>query len=254
MKNRCTGYTGEKRMDTKATQNELLTLIGHFDRICSKYGIWYTLTNGSVLGAIRHKGFIPWDADIDVFVKQKDLATVRNVMKKELPACYHYIEWDKEKGYSLPYDRLAHTCIPHQSMHVDILPIIGAPSDKTLRKLFTTICFVGYKFNHCKYVDTRYSDPRNVQSINRVKVIARCVPGFIINSIFGVLNCLFSLDKAEYCYSIGCAYGYKESMKTSLILDTKRVPFENLQLPVPKRWDEYLTNLYGDYMIPVRYR
>lgn len=239
-------------MELKEKQEELLKIISDFDKICTKHNIWYMLVAGSVLGAIRHKGFIPWDADMDVFVKEKDLQKLRKIMKEELPDIYNYIEWDNEKDYSLPFDRLGYKDIPHQKLHLDIFPIIGAPSNDLLRKFFTKVCYITYKVNHCKYVDVKYSNPKNVKNILLVKKIARFIPGIVFKLIFKLLSKLYDLDKSEYFYTIGTGYGYKASMKKSLIMETERVPFENLTLSIPKYWDEYLTNLYGDYMTPVK--
>lgn len=238
-------------MKIQETQQELLKIINDFDRICLKNNIWYMLVGGSVLGAVRHKGFIPWDPDMDVFVKNEDLQKIRSIIKEELTQ-YNYIEWDKEKGYSLPFDRLGLKNLPHQELHLDIFPIIGAPSNNYLRKIFTKACYLTYKFNHCKYVDIRYSDPKNVSNIIKVKKIARFVPGYIFKYAFKFLSKLYNFDKSEYYYTIGTGYGYKASMRKRLIMDTTRIPFENLSLPVPKYWDEYLKNMYGDYMKPVK--
>ncbi|MDS9472212.1 phosphorylcholine transferase LicD [Sporosarcina pasteurii] len=239
-------------MDIENTQKELLKIINDFDKICSKHNIWYMLVGGSVLGAVRHEGFIPWDPDIDVFVKNKDLKKIRSILKEELPQYYNYIEWDKEEGYSLPFDRLGYKEIPHQKLHMDIFPIIGAPTNKVVRKIFTKICFLTYKANHCKYVDIKYANPKNIGSILRLKKILRFIPGFIFKNTFYILSNLFDFKKAKYYYTIGTGYGFKGSMQKEIIMETEKFPFENLMLPIPKYWDEYLTNMYGDYMTPVK--
>lgn len=239
-------------MDIKQIQIELLTIIRQFDMICQRHNIWYMLVGGSVLGAVRHNGFIPWDPDMDVFVKINDLSKVRMIMDKELPQNFNYICWDKEKGYSLPFDRIGYKMFPHQKLHLDIFPIIGSPSKKLARKAFTKFCFLTYKANHCKHVDVKYSNPDNVANILRIRKLVRFIPSFVFKYTFYILNNLLSIEKSKYYHTVGTGYGYKGSMKKELIMETIRVPFENLMLPIPVHWDEYLSNLYGDYMTPVR--
>ena len=233
-------------------QKELLKIIGDFDRLCSKHDIWYMLACGSVLGAVRHKGFIPWDSDMDVFVKNDDLQRIRGIMKDELPEHYNYIEWDNTKGYSLPFDRLGYHDVPHQEIYLDIFPIIGAPTNTFLRKVFTKTCYIVYKANHCKHADVRYSAPENVKKILFIKKFVRFIPDCVFEAIFkGLCRCC-DFDTAKFYYTIGTGYGFKASMQKKLIMETERVAFENLMLPIPKYWDVYLTNMYGDYMTPVR--
>lgn len=239
-------------METREIHENLIDILSNFDRICQKYNIWYTLAAGSILGAIRHKGFIPWDLDVDVFVKKTDLDKIRQKMKEELPANYNYIEWDKEKGYSLPFDRIGHSETPHQVLHLDLFPIIGSPTNKIARKIFTRLCFLTYKANHCKHVDINYSNPSNIASILRIRKFVRIIPSSFFKITFHFLNNLFNLKKSDYFHTIGSGYGYKGSMKKKVIMETIKVPFENLILPIPVHWDEYLSNLYGDYMTPVR--
>lgn len=76
----------EKR--TKALserQQRLLHLAAYIDAVCEEHEIWYSLAAGSVLGAVRHRGFIPWDNDMDIFVKNKDMARFRAAVLTNLP-------------------------------------------------------------------------------------------------------------------------------------------------------------------------
>ena len=135
---------------------------------------------------------------------------------------------------------------------MDVFPIIGAPSNIYLRKIFTKTSFLVYKAYHCKHADVRYSAPENVKKILSAKKVARLIPDWLFRTAFSLLSTCYKLDTAEYYYYIGSGYGFKASMQKRIITETTRVPFEDLMLPIPKYWDEYLTNLYGDYMTPVK--
>jgi hypothetical protein len=101
-------------MPLSLKHEEALALIRYFDKICNDNNIWYTLTSGSVLGAVRHNGFIPWDYDIDVFIKPEDLDKMRQILYQNLPAGMKLYVWDKEKNYCSCHDKLAYIDIPHE--------------------------------------------------------------------------------------------------------------------------------------------
>lgn len=239
-------------MKTEEIQAKVLTLIEVFDRICMANNIFYTLTSGSVLGAVRHKGFIPWDTDMDVFVKIRDFELMREIVTDNLPNNLKLYMWDKEENYGLPFDRLAYKDIPHEVVHLDIFPLIGAPDSMIKKKYFTKICFYSYNFLKCKYTNTEYSQPKNKKKIEIIKFILKPLPGKLIKKWYRWLENLYDFDTASYVYTIASGYGLKECLPKDMILSTTKMQFENLKLPVPTKYHEYLTTVYGDYMVPKR--
>jgi lipopolysaccharide cholinephosphotransferase len=93
--------------DVRKMQLMQLDILKEFDRICRKYGIKYTLCGGSMLGAVRHKGFIPWDDDIDVTVLREDYNKFSELCKTELdPDKYFYQSMETDSNYHLMYNRI----------------------------------------------------------------------------------------------------------------------------------------------------
>ena len=87
-------------------QGELLELLIEFDRVCKKNNIRYFLSCGTLLGAIRHKGFIPWDNDADVELFREDYEKFRSVCEQELKEEFFFVDHNVDKNYFWPFGKL----------------------------------------------------------------------------------------------------------------------------------------------------
>jgi lipopolysaccharide cholinephosphotransferase len=236
----------------KKEQNILLNLISFIDKVSTKNDLWYSLACGSVLGAIRHKGFIPWDADIDIYVSLKQLEEFRKSILDELPDNMTYYAWEKSMKYHPVFDRLSLKGIDSQNLHVDIFPLIGVPNDEGKRKKFIKKCYVSYRVFRSKHVDVKTSKDNHRTYMRILKCLTTLIPDRLIKHIeYGIEN-KYDLDQSNYCYYYSSGYAEKGCMLKELVMISKRVPFEGLVLPVPADYQTYLTQLYGDYMVEKR--
>ncbi len=78
--------TTENIKNLKMGQQKMTSILREFDRICRKYGLKYWCTGGTLIGAIRHEGWVPWDADIDVAMLEDDYEKLKNIIRQELPS------------------------------------------------------------------------------------------------------------------------------------------------------------------------
>ena len=83
-----------------------LSIYNEFARVCDKYGFRYFASYGTVIGAMRHRGFIPWDDDMDVGMPREDYEKFLEVAPKELGSTFALLEARKTKGYVLPFAKL----------------------------------------------------------------------------------------------------------------------------------------------------
>lgn len=127
----------------KYVQKDILREI---DRICTKYGLRYYLAYGTLIGAIRHGGFIPWDDDIDIMMPYEDMLRFAQLCKTELDPKFFYQSPETEEEYRLTINRVRRndsvlsepTLVGkkvHQGIMVDIYPLFGAAQGKFSRRL-----------------------------------------------------------------------------------------------------------------------
>lgn len=239
-------------MEVKEIQFKIMELVKIFEEVCSENDIEYTLAAGSVLGAVRHHGFIPWDSDMDVFVRLDQFNLLRDkLLEKINNTNMKLYMWDKEEKYYEVVDRLGFKSIPHEEVHLDIFPLIGAPTGKIRRFLFTNIIYYTYRLLRCKYCNTDYSKPNHVKKIKFIRNFVKIFPDKIIIKWYKFLEQKYDLKDAEYCYIMASGYGYKEAMKKNIYLDTIKVQYEDIELNIPREYKYYLVELYGeDYMTP----
>lgn len=235
--------------DTNELRSKLLDLISIIDEVCQKNGIWYSLACGSVLGAVRHRGFIPWDSDMDIYVAFPQLGEFRKAIKDSISDDLHYYEWEKEYDYHPVFDRLSYSEIDSQQLHIDIFPLIGAPDDDKKRRKYIRKCFLSYRLFRCKHVDPEFSKDTHKKYVKLIGSAMKLVPEKMIKAIELRIETEYDLNESDYCYYYSSGYAEKGCMPKELVLNSKRTEFENLMLPIPQNYDDYLTRLYGDYMV-----
>ena len=101
-------YNGDGTVLRKA-QLRMLAILIEVDKICRKYNISYWLDYGTLLGAVRHQGFIPWDDDLDICVLRKDYKRLRKVLIAELSKQYLFLDWKNDAYFFDPCGRIKDT-------------------------------------------------------------------------------------------------------------------------------------------------
>lgn len=235
-----------------------LEILEEIDRICKKNNITYTLCGGSLLGAIRHKGFIPWDDDIDIAMPRKDYDKFIDVCCNELDKKYflHCNETDAE--YWLPFAKvrknnttmneksIAHLNT-HKGIYVDIFPLDNISSKMLFFKkirfsiIKVLIGDVLYKkkiyksFNECQYPF--------------VAMILSIIPMRLNKKIQKRLMTSNKNENSTHLISYTGMYAFnKEYIPRSKYFPTSTVSFEGKKYPGVADYDYYLTSLYKSYM------
>jgi len=243
-------YNGEGTKLKKVQQRSLEILI-EVDKICRKHKIDYWLQGGSLLGAVRHMGFIPWDDDIDISIMHKDLKKLVKKLKQELPPQFVVQDYSTDKNYYLDSvlkvrDKNSHFPIhvyrsfKEQGLLIDIIPMEKIPS-MWLKKIV-------FKVNKYPYLRRK---EKSLEGKSKYNII-----GLIIAPIsFLVLNFAHWFSRVMPSRFIGFNYIFidynqneEKQFKKDDIFPLKKMMFENHEIFAPNNPDNYLTLMFGDYM------
>lgn len=249
--------------DIRSIQLILLDMYLELAKICENNNLKIFLTGGSVLGAIRHKGFIPWDDDMDVALPRCDYEKLFDIAKNELPKHlkmiwvsrpFHYRLIDTRYKIELNYEYRKLLDNSEQSyVSIDIQPFDGVPEGiigkiHSVRTLAYRAC---YKM--CSPERIIYNEPWRKsweKALLKVLVFFR----FLFNNE-ELWKSRFDKAMKQYDYKL-CSniadyvgkYKLNDVYPKSWWEPGKRVKFENTMVLVPSEYDKYLTAIYGDYM------
>lgn len=250
--------THDGRLD--AIQKMQLSYLLEVDRICRKHGIKYFLGGGTLLGAIRHHGFIPWDDDSDIMMLREDYDKFAKIAETELPAnmTFQSGKTDKNCFYEFNKLRVEGTVFAtdfakeHRSINIGIAFDIFCHDKTANSKLGRKIHLAATVFTRALVLNKW--NKRKVDNGSRLQsaVTNFFVKIFPLRFSYFLMNHTISFFKrkknAKYLYDGMGRNVYNGSFDSSILDEVTYADFEGYQLPVPKRYDEYLTFLYGDYM------
>ncbi len=261
-------YTEYKLDDEKIEQlhRVLLHMLKDFKACCEKYGFRYMLGGGTCLGAVRHKGFIPWDDDVDIMMPREDFEKIGQAMKE----CYgdKYSVTDPFECHLLNillngtvYEEIWNGDPSRRmSIFLDIYPIDNMPKGK--RRL-RSARFYWAKHAHSFILEYKYPSEyvkkieqtdKDVKSYYKKRRFLGRLFNFFggCNHYNKVVYKLARYKKETGYLGIPCAIAYnREKFRAEVLTDSVDAEFCGENFKIPKFYDEYLTNLYGsDYMTP----
>lgn len=242
-----------EELGTSRIQLVVLDMIAQVDRISKNNNLKYYLAYGSVLGAVRNKGFIPWDEDIDIIVDIDNYKEFCDAIRSEIGGGYRLYSADLDPSYDSLKARISPINNYHHIIHLDIFPIVGVPKSIVGRKLFSKVCYIIYRSYFVKKVDVNINykgDKRKRIITSIVKLLLKAVPARLLRFIYNKLSTAFPIEESDTIYNICGSYGYKELIPKKYLGQPVLFEFEGLSLPIPEKWDAYLTHIYGDYMTP----
>lgn len=234
-------------------QSMELEMIKEVDRIAKQFSLRYYLAYGSVIGAVRHNGFIPWDSDIDILVFIDHYQVFCETIKSNIDSKYVLNNYIFDKNYDSLKARVYLNGQDHSSVHIDIFPLVGAPNTPQKKIIFSKLAYINYRVYFIKKVnaDLNYKNKVLKRRIVKIlKVITALLPDIFLTSLHHKLCFLYPLNNVNEIYNICGSYGKKEFQPKKWFGEPTYMKFEENQLPIPCEWDKYLTHIYGDYMIP----
>lgn len=255
-----------ERIDIESIRNIQISILDFIVDFCEKNNITYFLCGGTLLGAIRHNGFIPWDDDIDIMMPRKDYN--RFVLNFPFHSHYKILHNKINKNYPLVYATVNdnrtfknETLLNNNSntklgINVDVFPIDGLPSTKKkIYFYFILIKILGYILQCASY---KYGKGKTLFSTilkNFGIFTFRLLKYFNIISIYEVVKVfdlfskMFSYENSEFVGITSIShYGIKEVNRKNIFSDVYKVKFETKYYNAPIGYHSYLSQLYGEYM------
>ena len=233
--------------------------------ICEKNHLRYYLIGGSLLGAMRHKGFIPWDDDIDVGLPRPDYNRFVQIAKDYLPVHMDIKTMTSDPNYKCYFTRLINNKKKIYWDHgqytavigvwMDVFPLDGLPENPLRRKMQVfrvKLAKALYKFTQIDYVSTnRTNRPLSERVLIRFAQLTR------IGRLMNADRRLQKLDRAlqrydydtcAYAWNFSGCYGKREIVPHIQLGGSRTAQFEGMQVSIPEAAEDYLTSIYGDYM------
>lgn len=223
-----------------------LELLDKFIEICEKNNINYYMAFGSCLGAVRHKGFIPWDINIDILMTIQEYRRLDAVMKKEN---LENIKWccPKESARIYPLLMREDSWDYETKPNVDIAVYVNAPNNKLLRAVVLKAAYFNIKMFKLKNTQVKRTFPYNI-----LKGFATVFPNSIYLGFVHKLENINKNKKTEYMMVLlPSIWKNRELVKTRWFgSEPVYGDFEGRKVRILANTHDYLTLRYGDYMKP----
>ena len=252
---------GEQINDMKTVQERGLKILLEIDAICMTNGIKYFLEGGTLLGAIRHKGFIPWDDDVDVAMLREDYELFLSKARVELPNRYFVQTNDDDPNFPFGFAKIIDTKskFPDNKNKfktgfcIDLFPIDNAHDNVIIHNLNIFMIKVIQGLTKSKIV-LDMSTYKSAAIKTAVKVVSMVGKLFSTRFLMETQKkiAIMNNNKKTFnkcCYSFPFNY-LNRLFPSEIYEDVEMVVFEEYEFPAPMVWDEVLTILYGDYMTP----
>jgi len=244
--------------ELKKLQKIELELLVEFDRICRKYDIEYYLAGGTLLGAVRHKGFIPWDDDIDIVMTRNNYNKFIKYQKKELNSKKYYLDcnevneenrtlYAKLKRKNSSYvDIYSGEDRKNQKIWIDIFPLDNITDNKFIQKIYYFRVYALKLIAMYKYNYIKDNDKKGLLFL--IKFFSIFFNKKRVYKKVRNLTQKYNNKKTNSYASFAGVYLGKEIFPKDYFKETIELYFENKKYPAPSKYDEYLTYVYGDYM------
>lgn len=233
-----------------------LEIMDKFVDICEKNNLKYFLTGGTMLGSVRHSGFIPWDDDIDIGMPREDYDQFIKVAPKELGDKYYLDCLETNKNFYLPFAKIkkngtifqedfSNNIEGNKGIFIDVFPFENVRKNNFFYKLRFALSL---SVMDAIFFKKRMRKLKNM-TCAPLSIVLSIFPKSFLVKIFHFIVTMVHDNNTKYISVIGTGYGYRrELMLRDKILPPKKVPFEDKKYYGMADSDYYLTKIFGDYM------
>lgn len=244
-----------KQLNLQETKQIQLDILQSIHDCCVKKGIKYSICGGTLIGAVRHKGFIPWDDDIDIFLLREEYDKLINSFKDESGRyVLHCLENDPNYNYPFAKVEDSRTFIAekvtayHIGVNIDVFPV-----DNCCDTEEESLAYI----RGAKKYQTLYKGKLVIPGKRNSFTTRLSIYGVKLITCFNSLRSLAEKltkyskggkDYSKYVATMVSGYGIKELQPRSNFSSFIMLPFEDREFLAIKEYDRYLKSVYGDYM------
>jgi len=242
-------------------QNIEFEILQEVVRVCEENGLEYYLVGGTLLGAVRHSGFIPWDDDIDIALPRYDYDKLEKIFRNNAPGCYKWVDY--KDNHRIPYHfgkicdvrtTLVETGYRKEyrvplGIYIDVFPLDGTPNSIVARKIH--FAYIGFLRTLISLNCLDNSTPRPLHKKLIIFLVQHLVDENVLNVLHKSLEHelrRYPYDSAEYVCNFLGGWGMSEMFPKAWIGDYSFVEFEGVKVRAFQKYDRYLNQVYGDYM------
>ncbi len=240
--------------EVRPLQLHILKILIAVDKVCKEHGLRYYLAAGTMLGAVRHKGFIPWDDDVDITMPRKDYEILMAHGNEWLPAPYEMMDYRTKPDYPFGFGKVVDysTTLVEREHHalvdgvyLDIFPLDPIVTNKWVQRIHT----IRFSF----YKKVAYLLSRNPYKHGHGP---SCWMPLLCRRLFNLKDIMVKMERLQRKYEgqetgwvIDHDFGMRGILKEEVLGEPVDVTFEGLTFNGVAQYDEYLRHLYGDYMV-----
>lgn len=249
------------KTDIQKLHDVNLALAKEFIHICDDNGLTYYMLGGTMLGAVRHKGFIPWDDDMDFGMPRKDyesfLAIAPRLISENLdllhykthPDYRYYIARLQNKDTKVVEFGNGETCVS-----IDIFPLDGSPNNQMLRYLFY-LRVTYHRLMLALYYGMDVRKGKIIERMMRILIskfsklsLRKIINPFVQKQKIDKILSIYDMEASQWSGNIMGTYQIREMIPTAWYGDKSFFCFEGIDIRGIEKYNNYLTRLYGDYM------
>ncbi|WP_297637044.1 LicD family protein [uncultured Clostridium sp.] len=237
-------------------QETEFNILKYISEVCEKNNIRYYLIYGTLLGAIRHEGFIPWDDDIDIVMPRKDYNKFKKIMSKDNSEKYLLCENDVVDNYPFIFPKVIYkkSELKEKSIsqvnfkygvYVDIFILDGVPKNKIERVYKKNKHKILYKLVRYRYLNEEYLG-KLLKTVRKLYIKT-----IDIKKVQKSLNSIYIANEFDYAdkVKLELMFNEKEYLPKEYFNEMIKWNFEGQEFNIPKKYDECLKSEYGEYKI-----